>query len=380
MTLSLTVYLFCVSLATANLVMAAVLLLALRKARNRHANRTLSLLMLCLAASFFLGDILYCTPFFEHYPHLIEYDPFLSMCLGPLLYFYILYQTRPDFRLRPRHLLHLLPLPGYFILLWGFYTSDASTKLAYLKLKDWSTIPHFALAPYFREVQLFAYGVACYRLLVRHGRVMRELVSSIDDQQLRWLRHLLLMAAGLFAVWIVSNEFSNTSNMLGIALLFFSYWVPYHAIAQEYIFAKVGAETVLPIIQKIEEAKEVRYRNSTLSPEDIHGLMERLAGHMAHAKPHLDSDLSLTALAEQVQLNPNHLSQVLNEGFGESFYKFVNRHRVEQSKHLLRDPAFAHYSMLGIAYQAGFSAKSTFYKAFKEAVGCSPSEFMKSEV
>ncbi|MBD2769194.1 helix-turn-helix transcriptional regulator [Hymenobacter sp. BT664] len=384
MTLSFTVYLFCVALAIANLVMAAILLLALRKARNRKANLTLSLLLLCLAASFFLGDILYRTSFFERYPHLIESDPFLSLCLGPLLYCYILYQTRPDFQLRPRHLLHLLALPGYFLLLWGFYTADAATKLAYLKPENWLTIPHIVVAPYFKKVQLFGYGVACYWLLVRHGRVMRELVSSIDDRQLRWLRHLLLMAAGLFAVWIVSDEFSDTTsrlgfNMLGFTLLFSSYWVTYHAIAQEYVFAKVGAEAVLPIIQEIEEGKDVRYRNSTLTPADIQGLMERLAAHMAHAKPYLDNDLSLTALAEQLQLNPNHLSQVLNEGFGESFYKFVNRHRVEESQRLLRDPAFANYTMLGIAYKAGFNTSSTFYKAFKDVVGCPPSEFMKNK-
>jgi len=379
MTFSFTVYLFCVALAIANLVMAAVLLLAPRKARNRKANLTLILLLLCLAASFFIGDILYRTSFFKRYPHLMEYDPFLTLCLGPLLYCYILYQTRPDFRLRPRHLLHLLPLLIYFVLQWEFYTSDAAAKLAYIK-QDWSTVPtRIIVASYLREFQLFVYGVVCYRLLVRHGHVIRELASSIEDRQLRWLRNLLLMAAGLFAAWVITNEFGNISDLLGFALLFFSYWVAYHAISQEYIFAKVGAEAVLPIIQQIEEGKEVRYRNSSLTPEDIQGLMERLAAHMAQAKPYLDNDLSLTALAEQLQLNPNHLSQVLNEGVGESFYKFVNRYRVEESKRLLRDPAFAHYNMLGVAYQAGFNAKSTFYKAFKETVGCSPSEFAKNE-
>jgi len=378
MPVSLTVYLVCIALAIANLVLAAVLLLALRKARNRPANRTLSVLLLCLAGSFFMGDVFYLTPLFERYPHWVECDVFLTLCLGPLLYGYILYQTRPDFQLSPRQLLHLLPLPLYLCLLWEFYTSDATTKLAYLTPEKWPTIPHMALATYLCKVQLLGYGVACYRLLVRHGRVIRELASSIEDRQLRWLRNLLLMVGGLFGVWVLASTVSVTGEALGFALLFFSYWVAYHAVSQEYIFATVEAAAVLPIIQAIEEEKETRYRNSTLTPADIQGLMERVAAHMTQAKPYLDNDLSLATLAEQLHLNPNHLSQVLNEGCGESFYKFVNRHRVEESQRLLRDPAYAHFNMLGIAYEAGFNAKSTFYKAFKETVGCSPSEFAKS--
>jgi AraC-like DNA-binding protein len=50
---------------------------------------------------------------------------------------------------------------------------------------------------------------------------------------------------------------------------------------------------------------------------------------------------------------------------------------VEESKRLLLDPAFAHYNILGIAFQAGFSTKSTFNKTFKELTGLSPSEFVK---
>lgn len=98
---------------------------------------------------------------------------------------------------------------------------------------------------------------------------------------------------------------------------------------------------------------------------------------MTHKKPYLNGDLSLTHLAEQLAFNPNQLSQILNEGFGENFYRFVNRYRVEESKRLLLDPAFAHYSVLGIAFQAGFGTKSTFNKTFKELIGLSPSEFVK---
>jgi YesN/AraC family two-component response regulator len=106
--------------------------------------------------------------------------------------------------------------------------------------------------------------------------------------------------------------------------------------------------------------------------------MAQLTQHMAQAKPYLESDLTLTALAKSLDLNPYHLSQVLNEGFGENFYKFINRYRVEESKRLLLNPAFSHYTLLAIASEAGFSSKTTFNKTFKEHTGLTPSEFIKS--
>jgi AraC-like DNA-binding protein len=130
----------------------------------------------------------------------------------------------------------------------------------------------------------------------------------------------------------------------------------------------------LPII---EEEPAVRYRHSTLTQEYLLQAVQKIESHMAARKPYLDGDLTLTSLAGQLEINPNQLSQVLNEGLGENFYRFVNRYRVEESKRLLLDPAFAHYNILGIAFQAGFSTKSTFNKTFKELTGISPSEFVK---
>jgi AraC-like DNA-binding protein len=365
-------YLFCLVLAAANLLLAALLLFTLRKARNRKANTVLGILLLALAATF-LSDIMLLNQGFQVCPHLLDYDSLLILLYGPLLYGYILHQTRPQFQVRPAHLLHLLPLVGYVILLWDFFTADAATKLAYTQAHDWGAIS-FILAYYLSKLQLFLYGLACYRLLVHHSRVIRELVSSLEHRQLRWLRHLLVGATVLFFVWILTNELGLPEGLLGAVLLGFSYWLAYHAFSQEYLFANVRTEQVSTIL---EEAPDVRYRNSTLTPEDLQRRMTQVEQYMREAKPYLDSELTLTTLADALDLNPYYLSQVLNDGFQENFYKFINRYRVEESKQLLLDPAFSHYTILAIANQAGFSAKSTFNKTFKEHTQLSPSEFVK---
>ena len=370
MNLNTSVYLICIVVAAANLQLTAVLLFTLRKARNRQANRVLGTVLLLLGASF-MTDVLWTMGFFYHYPHLFEYDTPMSLCIGPLVYLYIRYQINPKNRLQPLDLLHLLPLVIYGWLMRDFLFSSAAAKLDMI---DSHGIPNFFLVQYLKKAQLLLYGVLCYRLLVRHGRVTRELLSNLESRQLQWLKHLLLGAGVLLGVWVISNEISWAQSLLGLTLLGFSYWIAYHALQQESSFAQVATETVLPII---EEEPAVRYRNSSLSKVYLHEAMGKLEQHMLTEKPYLNGDLTLTNLAEQLAFNPNQLSQILNEGFGENFYRFVNRYRVEESKRLLLDPAFEHYNILGIAFQAGFSTKSTFNKTFKELTGLSPSEFVR---
>jgi AraC-like DNA-binding protein len=163
--------------------------------------------------------------------------------------------------------------------------------------------------------------------------------------------------------------------LFGAVTLVKSYWLTYHATNQGHLFVNVRTEQIIPIL---EEAPTVRYRNSTLTGDDILTFKQQIEQYMSENKPYLNDDLTLTTLAEQLKLNPYYLSQVLNEGLGESFYKFINRYRVEESKRLLLDPAFKHYSILAIALEAGFSTKTTFNKTFKEHFGISPSEYRKN--
>jgi AraC-like DNA-binding protein len=340
---------------------------------NDHtAYRILGVVLLLCGASF-MSDVLWSNRFFDYYPHLFEYDTPLSLCIGPLVYLYIRYQINPKTRLQPSDLMHLLPVMLYVWFLRDFLFSSASTKLEMINNR---TIPNWLFVQYLKKAQLLLYGLACYRLLIHHRRITRELLSNLKSRQLQWMQHLLLGAGVLFGAWVISNEVRWAEPALGVTLAAFSYWVAYQSVQQESSFAHVDTETILPIIL---EEPAVRYRHSTLTQEYLLNIIKKIESHMAEHKPYLEGELTLTSLAGQLNIHPTQLSQILNEGLSENFYRFVNRYRVEESKRLLLDPAFAHYNILGIAFQAGFSTKSTFNKTFKELTGLSPSEFVKQK-
>jgi len=94
-------------------------------------------------------------------------------------------------------------------------------------------------------------------------------------------------------------------------------------------------------------------------------------------KPYLDESLTLTKLVEQIGVPRNQLSAVINNKFESNFYTFVNKYRVEEVKQLIADPKNKDFTILSLAYQAGFPSKSSFHDVFKKFTGMTPSEYQR---
>jgi len=131
------------------------------------------------------------------------------------------------------------------------------------------------------------------------------------------------------------------------------------------------------ILPEIPTLGSIPYQKTGLDNASVELIYSRLLQHMEKAKPYLQEDLSLAMLAQQLELNSNQLSQVINQLSQSNFFSFVNRYRVEEVKLKLRDPAFAHLSILGIAYDCGFRSKSAFNRIFKAQTGISPVAYQK---
>lgn len=122
-----------------------------------------------------------------------------------------------------------------------------------------------------------------------------------------------------------------------------------------------------------------KYTKSGLSSSQMEVYKRRLNTLMQHEKVYRRMDLTLPILANLVDCSVNHLSQVINSGLGMNFFDYVNLHRVEYAKQLLRQRAGTRQSVLNIAFRAGFNSNSSFYSAFKKASGQTPAQFRQSQ-
>lgn len=309
-----------------------------------------------------LYDILTLNNVFGFYLKFL--DEFSLLLAFPCLYFYVILVTNNRLEFNKKHLLHCIPAI-LFVGVWVFPPESFTL---------WNrNAPMSLLYQHLNHIQLLFYILLIFRTLKENEKISKELISTIENGNLKWVKELLIFLFILFFVWILDNAGLINGNLMAIPLLLFSYWMGYYTINQKDLYYNVSKdfeiESVIP--------EPNRYRNSKLTEANKRAYAATIEEFMSMEKPHLNNELTLTSMANKLDMKPIHLSQVLNEEFQENFYAFINRHRIVESQRLLKDIRYRNYSIQAIAFEAGFNSLSTFNKAFKEIVGKSPSVYQK---
>lgn len=105
----------------------------------------------------------------------------------------------------------------------------------------------------------------------------------------------------------------------------------------------------------------------------------RLISAMDEENLYREQGLSIGALAERLKVPEHQLRALINKGLGyRNFSEFLNHYRLGDAKADLSDPEKARLPILTIAMDAGYASLATFNRAFKSAVGKTPSEFRNS--
>ena len=88
-----------------------------------------------------------------------------------------------------------------------------------------------------------------------------------------------------------------------------------------------------------------------------------------------DQNTTLTSVAEQVCLSPNHFSTIFSQECKTTFIEYLTSVRIENAKRLMRETEMKGYD---IAYECGFSDPHYFSYIFKKNTGLSPREYKLS--
>ena len=76
-----------------------------------------------------------------------------------------------------------------------------------------------------------------------------------------------------------------------------------------------------------------------------------------------------------VSIPPRSLSQVINKGFNQNFFEFINSYRIKEAKELIAKSHISNETILEILYKVGYNNKSVFNAIFKKHTGKTPKEF-----
>ncbi|MBG8553707.1 helix-turn-helix domain-containing protein [Hymenobacter guriensis] len=377
---------------------------------NRAANRWLLWLLGLGAGATLLTVVSSDRAVANAYPQLTLVPDFIWFLYGPLFYCYIRRLLFNEAQSQRK---------------WLYFVPSALQLLVYL--------PYFLLDSYEFQLRLVShepmlrnvllltglaalltnlgYWLACRRAIRAYTRQYEASVSYA--QNLRYLSTVLGIQAVclglwgfLFGVvvasrWVAFDVYTLAARNLNLIWLVFStlpYFLGYVVLHQPQIFRLVPAPAepklapeVAPIlsptaaVQRSEvSATKVPAMELPAAPRPprpagatlgLAAAQAAVTTYMRHHKPYLNPSLTIHELAGGLQLPPHVLSKVINEGFGQNFFDFVNAYRVEEFKQLMTTPRAQQYTLLALALEVGFNSKSAFNRAFKKQTDQTPREY-----
>lgn len=256
---------------------------------------------------------------------------------------------------------------------------------------DGLSLPESSISIYKYTFYLLEFGMVIYafRILEKHSKAIEGFYSVLEKKSLQWLQVLFILIIVFHSLIIISDAFELIAGdwtvveiivlylLAGIAL-FIPYWIGYNGFLQPEIFRERLFLTTNKVdnCEPFDLEKNVKNdeKESAIIIEDIQKFKE-VKKRIEKKELYTDPKLNLHSLAKSLDLNEKELSRLINECGNVNFYRFINDFRVEKFKELLQSPEAQQFSILGLATEAGFSSKSTFYKVFKEVEGITPKQY-----
>ena len=332
--------------------------------------------------------------FFEERPQWMLIVLGVSFLISPLHYLYVKKLTHPADYLTPFDWLHFAPFflfEVFAVYLALFHPETILTRLQHMEGGDLH--PRDMVFNWLIILQSGSYLGVTVVLLVRHASHVKDAFSSLDRIRLNWLRYITWLACGFVIIFTMENIFflfgvnlTNYFTLSSVLAGVYVYALGYFGLSRSEVFMlpEVAASMhVLPalemVLKRTRSEKPDKYERSGLSSEKARRIEKSLRSLMENEAPYADSSLTLTQLADKLDVSPHNLSEVINTRLNLNFFDFVNRYRLEKIKQDLTDPDKKNLKLLAIAFDAGFNSKTAFNTIFKKHTGLTPSEYRQRQ-
>ncbi|MBE0366404.1 helix-turn-helix domain-containing protein [Pseudoalteromonas aurantia] len=333
----------------------------------------------------------------------LAFPTFLLLC--PCLWLYVEGITSHQ-RWKPNrgHSRHFaLLLPGLLVSAMMLFLSKEEHTALFIDDLDATTLIGIVVSISLLVIMVLWLGQCIYttyliaRRLILYKKRLKDTFSNHEGKELNWL----LFIAGSIWLLILSTAFySNIMNSLlfnvraeAVLSLLLIWSAAHYGLQQKSGLLEYEEESDRELCQgedrlecneraeaikvnkiALAERENKKYQRSALSVEQANRIAIKMNEVMKTEALYLDSTLSLQKLSRHLTISPNYISQTLNETLSTNFFDFINQWRIEAAKPKILENKS---TILEVALEVGFNARSSFYKAFKQEVGLSPREFRK---
>ena len=315
--------------------------------------------------------------------------------------FYPLEVVRPGWLTPKRCLLVMSP---YLVIVAFYFAVMYLLGETPVRLAHWDTLPinmgQFNV--WYRLVivfSVFAYIAYLILIVYRHEVSYRQWCdanyASTEDMEISWLRFYGLgtMFIMFAFCWILldGNTYCYVAHNIIVQLFFgfifykgFFHENPYpenffrHTMNEEEARENEEVEKLPPPPVVDDAEQQEKSMNETVFLVKLPEYTTKVQQWMEETKPYLRKDFKLMDVAGVLPLNRTYLSQIFNEGWGESFSDVVRSYRIHYAEELLRNhPGL---TVNQVALKSGFTSPSALHRAFAQYHdGITPKQYREKE-
>jgi AraC-like DNA-binding protein len=352
---------------------------------NQPANRILVILLLILSFHLILVGF-DNKEFFLEFPHLSRISWIIGTLYWPLLYLFVQYITQTQPKKIWTSLWTLIPFVVFFIIMLPYYSLSVTEKR--IMLSDFEQVSQSDFGWINQTISVLHIFFQVYLLIyyLRYEQHLKDEFSEVESLRIKWLKQFLIISFGVTFLSVISFfarswEIPVLSRLysfhfIGIVLLF--YWLSYKALTHPTLFGIVK-EVSHKKPETQDKVDSEKYKKSSLAFDDIKIIYDKVKQILEEQKLYTKNDLTLSELALKTGLQKHSISQAINSSGSGNFFDLINHYRLEEFKRLAKSEDKKHLNLLGIAQEAGFNSKASFYAVFKKKTGMTPTEYLELE-
>ncbi|RKS14808.1 AraC family transcriptional regulator [Flavobacterium sp. 120] len=348
------------------------------KTENKLANRLFAWFFIISAidlSGFFVTD------YIQDYLDLMIFRWTICLLAMPLFYLYVLSVCYSDFRLKWKHLVHLLPilLVNLVFIPRLYLASNSDMKLL---SGDLEHMPEIYLIQILIEFQYVFYIVSVFLILKKYREIYLENYTNPSTSTYKYLFQMttvFLIAHGLVALKNLlrysdyRQMFLWLNVVVGSVALFITCWLVMKALNHPELFR--GINSRLQLTKDILPEVEEKTASKNVQDDAISSQISILKQYMAQKEPFLDPSLTIQELANQIDIPVRDLSVLINHHMDQHFFDFVNEYRIQKAMGILKDQSRSQLTVLEILYEVGFNSKSSFNTSFKKHTNLTPTAY-----
>ena len=370
------------------------ILLFKKNALRSYSDFVLSISILCqiwavlLFLFVFSGSI-------QQFPYLYRTAAPLTFLVPPFGYLYVRSVLYNEKKWQAYDYLHLLPFLFFLINYLPFFLSPFEYKLEIvmktIQDKNFGIEKQLGFLPesvfyLFRPIQATLYLIFQWRLILTFNKNNPN--QTITDQikrVTRWLSIFTIASSGFLAAFFFvlvlyftqENLFTSTElTLVPNSILAISHFVVF-----TYLLINPQVLTGLPFIRYKETPSNIVENETVKIPfilENYSKEIKLLEKYFHTQKTYLQPNLAISQVAVETKIPNRDLSYIINNYYQKRFNDYLNEMRLQHFLLQIDANTLDSLTIDAIAFDSGFSSKTSFYRAFNRFYGCTPMMYLET--